>query len=68
MLSESEADETAAVAAAVADVAGLSWPECSEERLLKLLKLLGEAVFLPGLCVCWVRVGLGFGTKPEPKT
>lgn len=48
MLTQQEADEAAAAAAAVAEVAGLSWPECSEERLLKLLQLLGNAVFLQG--------------------
>lgn len=26
----------------------MRWPECSEERLLQLLQLLGEAVFVAG--------------------
>ncbi|KAF6258720.1 hypothetical protein COO60DRAFT_1701205 [Scenedesmus sp. NREL 46B-D3] len=30
------------------ELQALRWPECSEERLLQLLKLLGEAVFVAG--------------------
>eukprot|EP00879_Flechtneria_rotunda_P023585 GHRR01024951.1.p1 GENE.GHRR01024951.1~~GHRR01024951.1.p1 ORF type:complete len:412 (+),score=173.54 GHRR01024951.1:112-1347(+) len=40
---------SASGAAAAAEVAGMRWPKCSEERLQQLLQLLGDAVFAGGV-------------------
>lgn len=42
---EQHGGKHAELAAAVAEVKGIRWPECSEDRLQQLLELLGEAVF-----------------------
>jgi hypothetical protein len=43
------AEEQAAQAnSLLQELQALRWPECSEDRLLQLLKLLGEAVFVAG--------------------
>lgn len=48
LFSQDEVPESSVVEAAAAEVAALNWPQCSEEKLQKLLQLLGEAVFLQG--------------------
>jgi hypothetical protein len=46
--SEAAAEQAEHAKSLLQELQALRWPECSEERLLQLLKLLGEAVFVAG--------------------
>jgi hypothetical protein len=46
--SEAAAEDAAQANNYLQELQAMRWPECSEERLLQLLKLLGEAVFVAG--------------------
>ncbi|WIA13954.1 hypothetical protein OEZ85_002523 [Tetradesmus obliquus] len=45
---EAAAEDAAQAKSLLQELQAMRWPECSEERLLQLLQLLGEAVFVAG--------------------
>jgi anti-sigma factor RsiW len=48
LAASADADGSEAAAELLQELQAMRWPQCSEERLLQLLKLLGEAVFVAG--------------------